>query len=788
MFINQFKFVLRRLRKAPFYSLVNLLGLTIGLTAVLFIAIYVNDERSYDRFHTDADRIFRLTSAHERFGVSGMTVTDYVEHFAPDMPEVEAYTRLSPQRREVMVSAGDTDLNLGGVMTADRNFFSFFSFDLVDGIKDKVFAETGRAVITRSTSKTLFGDQNPIGQEIVIEKGERYIISGLSEDPPGNSTIQYSLLLFKRGFFDNQFEQRHSVRTVITYLKLSHGADISNVVTGINDARDKPVYSSFTQENEYDLFPLAKERLEADFSRDPFEHNELAYVQLFTGIGIAVLLLALINYVNLVTAQSVSKVKEVGLRKVIGARRSQLMLYHLLESGLLTLVSFLLAFGLVERLMPVFNAAVGKDIQIHFLNPGWLGFGILFSMVLGGVSGLYPAYYINRVKPLALMNRFATSEKNGKGFKKGLVLFQFVATAILIVTLVIMRQQMNYLEEKDLGFDTELVLSVPLSRDSTHLYSKLKNEFDAIPGVVNTSLTGFRIGGSAMVSVMHGPIVDGKGPGGDIYNAVYADEHLFNTLNIQFYWQSSLWEGGRLKNGEMLVNYSMAEKLGWLEDPTGKKLYDQNGRNGRHVVGIVQDLHIKSLKNKVEPAVIYPLGDWGTNTLLVKLEQGTGPSVVSQMAASFSLLFDRPFSYELLENQVDRFYAKERGQFRLFQVFSSLALFISLLGLFALTIYTLQQRRKEIGIRKVLGASLNGLILMLNREYAVLVVIAFLVATPVAYYGMEQWLADFSYRIELSPVLFVATFLGFLLLCWSITAGLSLRVSGENPADVLREE
>lgn len=701
MFINQFKLVLRRLRKAPFYSLVNLLGLTIGITAVLFIAIYVNDERSYDRFHTDADRIFRLTSAHERFGVSGMTVTDYVEHFAPDMPEVEAYTRLSPQRREVMVSAGDTDLNLGGVMTADPNFFSFFSFNLVDGIKDKVFAETGRAVITRSASNTLFGDQNPIGQEIVIEKGERYVISGLSEDPPGNSTIQYSLLLFKRGFFDNQFEQRHSVRTVITYLKLSHGT---------------------------------------------------------------------------------------GLRKVIGAGRSQLMLYHLLESGLLTLVSFLLAFGLVERLMPVFNAAVGKDIQIHFLNPGWLGFGILFSMVLGVVSGLYPAYYINKVKPLALMNRFATSEKNGKGFKKGLVLFQFVATAILIVTLVIMRQQMNYLEEKDLGFDTELVLSVPLSRDSTHLYSKLKNEFDAIPGVVNTSLTGFRIGGSAMVSVMHGPIVDGTGPGGDIYNAVYADEHLFNTLNIQFYWQSSLWEGGRLKNGEMLVNHSMAEKLGWLGDPTGKKLYDQNGRNGRHVVGIVQDLHIKSLKNKVEPAVIYPLGDWGTNTLLVKLEQGTGPSVVSQMAASFSLLFDRPFSYELLENQVDRFYAKERGQFRLFQVFSSLALFISLLGLFALTIYTLQQRRKEIGIRKVLGASLNGLILMLNREYAVLVVIAFLVATPVAYYGMEQWLADFSYRIELSPVLFVATFLGFLLLCWSITAGLSLRVSGENPADVLREE
>ncbi len=793
MFINQLKLVFRRLKRSPFYTFVNVLGLTLGLTAVLFIAIYVADERSFDRFHTDADHIYRLTSSHERLGKSGRPPLDFVEYFAPDIPEITGYSRLAPKYAEVMVSADETDLNVKGVTMIDPNFFQFFSFELTDGLGSQVFANSASAVISESMAKKFFGDENPLGKEVVIEKAERYVITGIAADPPGNSTIQYNLLLYKEGHFKNQFEQRHGVRSAITYVKLDKASDKEKVVEGIMAARDKPSYARFTQENEFDLMSIKKERLEADFTDDPFEHNDLAYVRLFIAIGLAVLLLALINYVNLVTAQSIKKMKEVGLRKVIGARKGQLMLYHLLESSMLTLLSFLLAFGLVERLMPIFNELTAKDIQIELFSLNWLGFGVLFSIALGLLSGLYPAYYINRVKPLSLMSRFATAQTSGKGFKTGLVLFQFVATAILIVVLVIMKQQMDYLEEKDLGFDTDLVLSVPLSRDSTHLFNKLKSEFEGIQGVDEVSLSGFRIGGSAIVSVMHGPNTNGENSegervGGDAYTAVFADEDLIGTLDIEFFWQSSSWDGAKLKEGEMIINYSLAEKLGWLDDPIGKKLYDYNGSNGKAVVGIVYDMHIKSLKKKVEPMVIYPIGDWGTNTLLVKLNPGAGALSVSQMADSFSQMFDRPFSYELLETQVARFYAKERGQYRLFQVFSMLALFISLLGLLALTTYTLQQRRKEISIRKVLGASLRGLILMLNREYALMVLIAFAVASPIAWLSMEKWLADFSYRIEVSPLLFVITFLGFMLLCWAITAGQSLKVSRENPADVLRDE
>lgn len=789
MFINQLKLVLRRLKKSPFYTTINVLGLTLGLTTVLFITIYVEDERSFDRFHTDADQIYRLTSSHERLGKSGMPFIDFADYFAPDIPEIEAYSRVIPRGRELMVSAGETDINLEKVMMTDANFFEFFSFELIDGVASEVFNQTDQAVISQSVSKRLFGDENPIGQELVIEKGERYIVSGVSADPPGNSTIQFNVLLYKRDHYKNQFVERHSVRSAITWVKLNDEADVSKVLEGIAESREKPPYSRWALNSEFDLLPLTKERLEADFGRDLFEHNDKAYVQLFTGIGIAVLLLALINYVNMVTAQSIKKVKEVGLRKVIGARKSQLMLYHLVESSLLTLVSFLLAFGLVERLMPMFNQVLEKNIEVELFSTGWLGFGILLSIILGLISGLYPAFYINKVKPLALMSRFATSSKAGKGFKKGLVLFQFVATAVLILVLVIMRQQMNYLEDKDLGFDTDLVMSVPLARDSTQLYQTLKNQVNSIQGVNEASLAGFGIGGHAIVNVLYGPRIEGqKGPGGGGHAAIYADEHLLSTLNIQMIWQSAAWEGVQLKKDEMLVNASMAEKMDWMDDPVDRHLYINNGETKLKVVGIVPDLFIKSLKTEVEPMVVFPMGEWGTNCLLVKLEVGAGAATLDQVAETYSTLFDRPFSYELLETQVARFYAKEQGQFMLFQVFSTLALFISLLGLLALTTYTLQQRRKEISIRKILGATLRGLVLMLNKEYVVLVVIAFALASPIAYYFMDQWLADFAYRISVGPMLFIATLLGFLLLCWLLTASQSLRVSHENPADVLRDE
>ena len=793
MFINQLRLVLRRLKRSPFYTLVNVLGLSVGLIAVLFISIYVYDELSYDRFHADEERIFRVYSSHERLGISGFLSSDYVEFFAPGIPEIESYTRLGHLAEEVLVTASSAQFNLEKVFMTDPGFFSFFSFKLTDGVANQVFSETNRAVITQSTSRLLFGDENPIGQEIVIEKDERYLISGLAEDPPHQSTIQFSVLLYKQGYFKNRYDEVYWVNTVPTFIKLSKKEAQAKVLEGIHEARQRPNYALFTKEKNYSLLPLAKERLDAPFKRDHFEHNASDVVNIFMAIGLSVLLLALINYVNLVTAQSMKRVKEVGLRKVIGARKGQLLLYQLIECTLLVMLSFLLAFAGVERLLPVFNEMLDKNLSLSSFALEFLFLGLIFSLLLGLIAGLYPAWYINRINPIVLMNKQVTHEGGGKRFKKGLVLFQFIATAILIVALVIMRQQMNYIKDKELGFNTEMVLSVPLVRDSTHLYQKLKSSAAQVPGVVDVGLAGFNLGGFAESNIYYSPNIEGRDTGGErveagSYDAIFSDAGALEALGFKFIWKSSNMEEGKFEGKQILVNHALAKKMGWLENPRGRRLYNRGDVQGYEVMGIVEDFHIKSLKEEIEPMMIFPLGDWGTNCVLVKLEAAALVDAKDQLAAIYHNLFDRPFSYEMLDQQVKDFYKEETGQFKLFQAFSSLALFISLLGLLALTTYTVQLRRKEISIRKVLGASLRGLVMMLNREYMGMVVLAFLVASPIAYFAMEEWLANFSYRIAINPLLFMLTFMGFITLCWLVTAGQSVKVSRENPADVLRDE
>lgn len=788
MLSNQVKLVFRRLKRSPYYTLVNMSGLTVSLTAVLFITIYVKDEVSFDRFHAKAGKIYRVVQEHNRLGPHSRIPSDFVEIFEPDIPEIESYTRLSNLYNPVLVGTKDKQLNMTGVFMTDPGFFDFFSFRLIHGSANDAFAESGHAVITESASRLLFGDEHPVGKTIEIEKGEQYIISAVAADAPKNSTIQFKVLLYRKGYFKNRFEETRGVSTAITYVSIHAGSDLTGVEEKINQARAKPIYSRLTKNSQFVLLPLTDQRLHSPYETDTFDMNDIGYVRLFSGIGFVVLLLAMINYVNLVTSQSIRKMKEVGLRKVIGAGRRQLIYYQLLESIVLTTLSFLLAFAIVERLMPFFNEVMDKAVRVQYFSLEFFIYGVLFSLLLGAISGFYPAFYITRVKPLALINRQVESVGRGRHFKKGLVLFQFVATAMLMSVLVIMRGQMQFLKEKELGFETDFVISAPLDRDSTHLFTKLKTTFLAIPGVKSTSLTGFRLGVQTMTSLRSGPNESGKGGESIGSNVVFADEDLIKTIGMQWYWQSPMFESSTFKENKVLVNYTLAKEQGWLENPEGRKIFGWNDQAGKQVVGIVKDFHSQSLKEVVEPLAILPLTEWGTRQILIKLEGQVGLEAIEPLAQAYQSLFDRPFAFEFLDDQIARFYKKERGQFRLFQVFSALALFISMLGLVALTTHTVQQRRKEISIRKVLGASIGRLMLLLNKEYVILVLVAFLIASPVAYYVMQMWLNDFSYRISLDPTLFIITFTLFLATCWVVTFGQSLNVSRENPADVLRNE
>ena len=786
MLKNHLILVVRKLRKEKLYSFVNILGLTVGLTAFLLIALYVRDELSFDQFHANKENIYRVVKGNETQGSGFAVATDYVEFFADDMPQIDTYTRLSATNERTVVSVGKNRLNTSGVFYVDANFFEFFSFALADSPNKGVFSATGQAVITETLSRKLFGSKSPIGQEIEIGKAEKFVVTGIAKDTPANSTIQFQLVLHKQDRFKNDFQNTRGIGLAITYISTHEGHNKAAIERHINDARERPPYKMITERFEYSLLPLVDQRLKASYSFDYFDKNDIRNVALFSGIGVVVLLLAVVNYINLVTAQSIKRIKEIGLRKVIGARKRELVLYQLLESSLITILSFLLAFAFTERLIPAFNSMLDKDIVVQYFSFEFFIWVVIAGLSLGAIAGLYPAFYISRVKPLALIRHGRSESGKGGWLKKGLMLFQFVVTAILLSVLMIMNGQMQYLKEKELGFDADFVIEIPLDRDSTHLYPALKNRFLTIAGVKHASLSGFRVGGPAITVFKDKPgHLEGAKTVAEI--VIHGDQDITKALGMKLYWQSDRLAEGQFDDNQILVNYTLAAKMGWLEDPAGRRLYGWN-KDVFEVVGIVEDFHLTSLKEEIKPMTIVPLENWGTDNLLVKMNGKTGLNEIDKMKDTYQALFDRPFEYHFLNDQIEAFYKREQGQLRLFQIFSSLAVFISLLGLVALTAYMIEQRRKEVSIRKVLGASIKRLILMLNREYTVLVIIAFLVAAPVAYYSMQDWLSAFKYRISIHPILFVAAFVAFLVLSWLVTIFQSFQVLKENPADILRDE
>lgn len=788
MFSNHLKVIFRKLRKEKLYSFVNIFGLTIGLMTVLLIALYVRDELSFDQFHTDQENTYRLTNDHKRFGYRGEVASDYIELISPDIPQITSYSRMGSAGAVSLVQHGSDQFNTEGAFYVDTNFFEFFDFPMLRTTLSKGEYGDFQAVISKELKEKFFGEEDALGKEIKINKGETFTIVGVTDKLPKNSTIQFSLALYKPDYFKNDFERNYGVKTCITYLKTDPGADTESLARLINGSKDKPNYRRLLKDNAFDLLPLADQRLHARYERDFFPKNSISYVLLFSGIGIVILFLALINYVNLVTAQSINKMKEVGLRKVIGASRRQLMYYQLLESVIFTTISFVLAFALAERAMPAFNELLDKDIALNFFSKDFLAWIVVSGIFLGLVAGVYPAFFISRYKALSLISNNA-SGVSGKGWlRKCLVLFQFASSAALIIALVVMMSQMNYLKEKELGYNPELLVRIPLYQDSTHLFGTLKNELATISGVKSTSLNSFKLGRGMITGILDAPNEDGEGGKSVAEQVIFADKDFAETLEMSLIWTSSQFDKEKFEPGQVMINYSLARKMGWEQGAEGKRLYRWNDKVGANVIAIVSDFHSNSLKEAIQPTLIKPLGSWGTNQLFLRTEGGQRGQVLNKAGVIYQSFFDRPFEYSFFGNEMATFYKKEEGQFRLFQVFSFLAVLISLLGLLALTVYMVEQRRKEVSIRKVLGASLKSLIVMLNKEYTLLVGVAFLIASPLAYYAMQGWLENFKYRIDVNPLLFLTAFGAFLLLSWSITVLQSWRVSGENPADVLRQD
>lgn len=793
MFKNHLKLALRRLRKEKLYSFVNVFGLTIGLTAFLLISLYVRDELSYDKFHANADQIYLLTNYDDVRDSRGSKVpADFVEYVERGVPEVEAFVRITdPSWKSIdLIQSNASDFYTERMFYADENFFEFFDFEVIDGNRKAILAELGSVVLTESFALKLFNRLDVIGEELVFNKEEKFHISGICQDPPGISSLKFDLIArAPKHIFQDKFSSEGRMTLATSFVKLPKQVNLESILTPINDEiRSIPAYFEVWENVKYQLERLPDIRMKSGITSNEFQTTDPQSVLVFSLIALVILLLAIINYVNLVTAQSVKRVKEIGLRKVIGAGSIHLLKYQLLESILISIISLILSFGITERLIPLFNAYLGKDITLNYFSLDFFLWVIVVGVALGLISGLYPAYYITRVRPLSLMNKSVESSGGRGVFRKALVLFQFTASGIIVLVLLVMSRQMNFVDQQTMGFDKDNLVTIPLYVDDQADLRKLKGDILQIKGVQSASLNTWRFGGMNSKGFYNKAFV--KGEDGFIeawFNYVGADEDFINTLSLNLVSTSGKFKNGELSEDQVIISESVVKAFGWGEDALEKRIH-MYGKNSKEVVAIAADFHSYSLKEEIQPMVIEKYDYNDPERLTLRIDAITREQTMSEIEEVYTALTDRPLSYHYLNDQVERYYATEKNQFQLFQIFSGLAVFVSLLGLIAMTIYMAAQRRKEVSIRKILGASIRGLIFMLNREFTILVVLSFLIATPIAYYSMQDWLTEFVYRIEISPMIFVGALAAFLLMSWLVTIGQSLKVSNENPADVLREE
>lgn len=791
MLRNNLKLIIRKLRREKLYAFVNILGLTIGLTAFLLITLYVRDELSFDKFHENHHELYRVYADDTKRGEkSGEIAPDMAGIILADVPAVKSVLRVSRQGAKNLLIVDDKSIYADKILFTDANFFELLDFKLIEGAASAVLSKAYQVVITKNLSERLFGEQNPVGKSIKLNKVLDVIVSGVCENPPVNSTLKFDAVI-RNSVETMDTPRRGSMMPVTTYLQIPQGQDVEQVAELINQLKDKSAYDFFVKNDEFGLIPLADQRLNSNFTRSyTTDQSDIQFVYLFSGIGILILLLAIINYINMVTASSLKRAKEVGLRKVIGAQKSQLVAYQLGESIVVTTVALTIAFALTERILPMLNNILEKAMELNYFSLEFLVFVPLLGIVIGVLTGLYPSFYISRYKPLVLL-RSNASGVSGKGrTRKVLVGFQFLVAGIMILVTLVMQAQMRFLEQQKMGFDKELLLYIPLFDDLKGDSQVFKNEVLGMSGVQSATVTNWMFGMYTYSSVFAGKfdIDSEERPLSTSVSYVLGDKDVVNTLGLKVLESIDAFDFEQMDSTQIIIGRLVAEKLGWKgESALGKDVYQYGGDKWR-VVAVVEDFHSSSLKEEILPAVILKQESSSDENLLVRFDTEGHQNTLAKIREKYEGTLNRPFEFSYVDDAINQYYKQEADQVTLFNTFSGLAIFISLLGLIAMATYSAEQRKKEVSIRKVLGASLKQLVFLLNRENMILVIIAFIIASPITVYALQGWLSEFKYRISIQPLLFLAALVGFFLLNILVTILFSFRVSNANPADVLREE
>lgn len=787
MLKNYFKMAWRSLRKDRQSSMLNLVGLSSGLACALFIYLWVTDERSVDKFNEKDNRLFKVMEHRVKSGgiwTSPTTAGPMAEAMKADFPEIE-YAVTEQPARDATLSVGQNDVKTSGKYTG-KDFFRIFSYPLLHGSPGEALAGANSIVLSESLARKLFNTtDNVIGKSVEFGHAQQFTVSGIYRNPPVNASEQFEFLLPIALRF-NKFEWIKSWGNTgtLTVVLLKEGTDFSRFNKKLADYVKVKSEGEITHRTPF-LKPYSEYYLYGSYENGVLTGGRISYVKLFSLIAVFILIIAAINFMNLSTAKAARRMKEIGIKKVAGATRGSLMLQYLGESVLMTFLSLVVAVLLVALLLPAFNNITGKQLALT-ADPRLIGAFLLITLITGLIAGSYPALYLSGFRPIAVLKGRLASSAGELWVRKGLVVFQFVISAVLIVSVMVVYKQVEYVQNKSLGYNRDNVLVFPREgklASEDHLETFMA-EVKALPGVENASYMAHNMAGHN--SGTSGVEWTGKDPGDRTeFENVAVSHGMMETIGVEMKEGRTFSKNFASDSNAIIFNETAIKFMG-IREPIGKtvKLWGET----REIVGVVKDFHFESLHEPVKP-LFFRLNPDATYSAAIKIKAGK----VQETVAGLESLYRRfnpgfPFAYKFIDEGYQEMYTAEKRISVLSRYFAGLAILISCLGLFGLAAYTAQRRQKEIGVRKVVGASTGNVVLMLSRDFLKLVLIAILIAFPLAWWATNQWLQGFEYHITPQVSMFAIAGLATLVITCLTISYQAVKAAMANPVISLKAE
>ncbi|HET6568632.1 MAG TPA: ABC transporter permease [Rhodothermales bacterium] len=808
MLKNYFKIALRNLLRHKGYTFINVAGLAVGIACCLLIFLYVRDELRYDRFNEKADRIYRVivrseTESDGEMKDLAVTPPGLAPTLLREFPEVQRAIRLFDMS-ETLVKRGDRQFTERRIFLADPSIFDVFSIRLSEGDPETALAAPRCIVLSESMARKYFGNTEPLGQTLDVNNGGDFKVTGVFKDLPEQSHLKIDFLgsfATLKEFVSEARLQNWRWHQFYTYVLLPEGYDPARLeakLPAFAERYSAPEMSEIGIRDGFNLQPLTAIHLHSTHLQfEVAEAGDIAHLYAFTAVAVFLLVIACFNFMNLATAQSMQRAKEVGMRKVVGAGRHQLMTQFLGESVLLSLLALLIAAVLVELALPSFNAFAGKSLEIGYTeNAGWIAGLIGLGVFIGILAGSYPAFFLSGFRPVQVLKGMSnTGGHSLTTLRKVLVTIQFAISVVLIIGTGVAAAQLRFVQNKNLGFNKEQIVVLPLRGGVANNLEAVQAELQRNPLIVSSA-------GSWGVP---GGIVAGDGihlPGSKSETAInmfVVDYDYLRTYGMKIVaGRGFSREHPSDTEHAFILNETAARSFGWTpQEALGKPIeWDKWGQieasadsiKRGEVIGVVQDFHFRSLHQAIEPLVIhiYPPA---FGNLSVRIRPENAPDALDFMKQVWARWSpDWPFQYTFLDQDFARMYEADRKVGQIFSVFAGLAIFIACMGLFGLSSFAAERRTKEIGVRKVLGASVSGIVVMLSSDFLKLIAVGFVVAAPIGYLVMQRWLNDFAYHVDIGPGYFIAAALATFAIAILTVSYRSIRAALADPVKSLRYE